>query len=755
MRAIILSIFFSFPVRLLMYHLRGNLLLIGVWLFLLALITGKIGRKLGFQYLFLDPEYLGKVGFWSFFLLGLAFGGFCMTWNLTAYLISAHRFPFLATLSRPFTKFCLNNLIIPAVFFLLYLGQIIYFQALFESWQPRVIFIRCLGLCSGAGASVVLYFLYFYFTNRDIFYYQHLFEKENDGRGIMPGRRSVDLDHIKLDASRYRVDTYLTEKLQPRLVRSVAHYDAGLLMRIFKQHHLNALVLILWAMVILVGLSALIDYPHFRIPAGASLLIMLSVFTAVIGAVTYWFGEWKTTVLILFLVGINYFTSFDIFSHRNAAYGMDYEAPHAPYSYPRLKTVLESGQVQADKANTITILEKWRDNTRQGNQKPKLVVICASGGGLKSATWTMKVLQEADQLTQGRLLEQTVLITGASGGMIGMAYARELYLRRKMGETIDFHDPRYLDIISRDLLNSVAFTMVSNDLFLPWAKFQAGGYTYRKDRGYTFERQLNENTGQILDKTLADYRRPEQEALIPMLYITPSIINDARRLIISPQGVSFMMAAPVAFQRPSAVEIDAVDFRWLFQRQNADNLRFLSALRMNATYPYVLPSVFLPSSPAIEALDAGFRDNYGILSATRFIQVFRDWILENTSGVILLQITSSDRIESITPSDNKGIIESLFNPLGIPRQLISLQEFEQDNSLGFLYDLLGPDQLHLVRFLFRPERDDELLAGISFHITEREKRFVLGAIQEPDNQASLRQLIDLLEQDGNTANLAR
>jgi hypothetical protein len=203
------------------------------------------------------------------------------------------------------------------------------------------------------------------------------------------------------------------------------------------------------------------------------------------------------------------------------------------------------------------------------------------------------------------------------------------------------------------------------------------------------------------------------------------------------------------------VEIDAVDFRWLFQRQNADNLRFLSALRMNATYPYVLPSVFLPSSPAIEALDAGFRDNYGILSATRFIQVFRDWILENTSGVILLQITSSDRIESITPSDNKGIIESLFNPLGIPRQLISLQEFEQDNSLGFLYDLLGPDQLHLVRFLFRPERDDELLAGISFHITEREKRFVLGAIQEPDNQASLRQLIDLLEQDGNTANLAR
>ncbi len=69
---------------------------------------------------------------------------------------------------------------------------------------------------------------------------------------------------------------------------------------------------------------------------------------------------------------------------------------------------------------------------------------------------------------------------------------------------------------------------------------------------------------------------------------------------------------------------------------------------MNATYPYVLPNVHLPSMPGIEVLDAGFRDNYGIVSAVRFIHVFKDWILKNTSGVVMVQISSSENIENIS-----------------------------------------------------------------------------------------------------------
>ena len=229
-----------------------------------------------------------------------------------------------------------------------------------------------------------------------------------------------------------------------------------------------------------------------------------------------------------------------------------------------------------------------------------------------------------------------------------------------------------------------------------------------------------------------------------MLYLTPSIINDGRRLIISSQGVSFMMLAPVGLERHNTVKVDAVDFQWMFEDQGASDLRFLTALRMNATYPYILPSVYLPSDPRIQVVDAGFRDNYGILSATRFLQVFKDWILENTSGAIILQISSSTKIGQISIDDTKGVIEGFFDPLGIAGKVLTLQEFEHDNSLGFIFDILGKDKFDIVRFIYRPT-DKNIEATVSFHITQREKEDIMRAIYLEENQENLQYLKKILK----------
>lgn len=746
-RRSLVDIWYSFPVQLLILHLRSNLLLIGSWIVLLLMLSGNMGRKLGLQYLFLDPEYLGQVNFWSFFFIGLAYGGFFMSWNLTTYLLSAQYFPFLATLSRPFTKFSLNNALIPLGFFVFYLTVMINFEAGYENLSVESIFLNGLGLLFGALTLVSFYSIYFNFTNRDISYYKKQWEvPPNLAKPIVPGRRRVDLDYIKLDNNRWKVRTYLNEAFQPRLVRSVAHYEARMLMNIFRQNHLNALLLQLITMVILLILGYLIDVPLFRIPAGASIFILMSVLIAILGALIYWFGEWMLTIFILLLVFINFVTSFEVFDHRNRAYGLDYLVEPATYSYDTLQGISFSDQVSMDKQATTRILEKWQQKVEpQTESKPKMVILSVSGGGLKAATWTVHVVQTIDSLMKGRFLDQTVLVTGASGGMLGMAYLRELMLREKMGDSVHLYAKKHLDNISKDLLNSVAFTIITNDVFLPWSRFEYRGNVYTKDRGYIFEQQLNENTDSILDKPLWAYHRAESQAQIPMIYLTPSIINDGRRLIISPQGVSFMMVAPVGVQEPGAVEVDAVDFGWLFKHQGASELRFLSALRMNATYPYVLPTVHLPSEPSIEVIDAGLRDNYGILSATRFIQVFSDWIKANTSGVVLVQITSAAKIEEVTPSDGSGIISSLFNPIGIAGKVFDLQEFEHDNSLGFIYDILGPDLFDVIRFTYKPTGEYE--AAVSFHITNGEKKDVLSAIALEENQKSLRTLLQLLGED--------
>lgn len=746
----IINVFYSFPFRLLLLHLRSNLLLIGMWAFLVALITGLLGYKLGFQYLFVDPEYLNAVNFWSYFLIGLTFGGFLMTWNLTTYLLTAHHFPFLASLRNPFTKFCLNNLLLPLSFLCFYLIAIIRFQLRFEGWTFEDILLQTIGLITGMLMLLIFYFLYFHFTNQDIRSYKDLIEaRKKQANSIKPGRADIDLDYIKMDANRWRVDHYFNEGFRPRPVRSVAHYDANLLKQIFKQNHLNALIIQLLTLMALFTLGSLMDYSVFRIPAAASIFIMLSVITAIVGAITYWFNQWRNTIIIITLIALNFFTSYQSLNYSNKAYGLNYKDELATYNYEKLQQLVFSDQIKKDKETTLDILRHWKDkNTGAGGKKPKMVLIAVSGGGLRSASWTVNVLQRADSMLHGKLLDHTALITGASGGMLGAGYFREMYLRQQTNPEVDLYDRQHLDNISKDMLNSIAFTLVSNDLFLPWARFKVGEHTYRKDRGYIFEQQLNENTNYVLEKTLADYHEAERSAQIPMMFITPSIVNDARRLIISPQPVSYMMIAPVGLDRPSTVEIDAVDFRWMFHEQEADSLLFTSALRMSATFPYIMPNVHLPSKPQLEAVDAGFIDNYGLLSATRFIQVFRRWILDNTSGVVLVQISSSKKIDPILENENKGVIETIFNPIGIAGQLISLQEYELDNSLGFIYDLLGEDNFEYVRFVYNPGRDNKLQASISFHLTNREKEVIREEIEAPENEYSLDQLKELLAPEG-------
>ncbi|HFB99735.1 MAG TPA: patatin-like phospholipase family protein [Phaeodactylibacter sp.] len=746
MKKWITDIIYSFPVQLLFLHLRNNLLLIGLWVFVVLLMTGKVANPYGVKFLFLSPEYMNEVGFKSFFIFGTAFGAFFMTWNLTTYLLDAHHFPFLASMKRPFTKFILNNFIVPLTFLVFYFTYTIRFQRYFEYWSVETILINCAGFLLGLVVTLLLSSVYFQFTNKDIFNFQKnkLRKKVPQLAAAADNRKIKNIKNIKEGIVQWRVDTYLTESLRPRIVRSVQHYDTTLLLKVFKQNHLNAMIVQLMSLVVLVTFGYLIDYPCFRIPAGASILFIFNIIIALVGAITYWFGRWRITVFVLLLIGVNFLTKFKVFNHKNKAYGMNYTVAPAPYSYDDLQKICTPENVTEDSLATIGILNNWKNKFKK-KEKPKMVVVCVSGGGLRAAAWAMQVLQKSDSLLQGELLSHTVLMTGASGGMIGTAYLREMYWRKIQGENIDIYSQKYVDHISKDLLNSIGFTIMTNDLFIPWSKFEVEGKIYRKDRGYTFENQLNENTNNVFPKKIKDYRQPESTGAIPMIFVTPSIVNDGRRMIISPHGVSYMTIAPIGVQRPDAVEIDAVDFGRVFKKQGAEDLQFTTALRMNATYPYILPDVYLPSQPEIEVMDAGFRDNYGINSATRFIHVFRDWILKNTSGVVVLQISAQVKLEELEPNDNQGAIQSMLNPLGIAGQILGLQDYEQDTNLGFIYDLLGRDKFDVIRYIYYP-KDDKERASISFHLTSKEKHDVLESYFLEKNKKKFQRLKKALGQ---------
>ncbi len=79
-------------------------------------ITGNAGKLFGINLLFLEPEFNSEVSFISFTILGFAFGVFVMNWNLTTFLLAKFYFPFMASMEKPFRKYCFNNAFIPSLF---------------------------------------------------------------------------------------------------------------------------------------------------------------------------------------------------------------------------------------------------------------------------------------------------------------------------------------------------------------------------------------------------------------------------------------------------------------------------------------------------------------------------------------------------------------------------------------------------------------------------------------------------------------
>jgi hypothetical protein len=83
-----------------------------------------------------------------------------------------------------------------------------------------------------------------------------------------------------------------------------------------------------------------------------------------------------------------------------------------------------------------------------------------------------------------------------------------------------------------------------------------------------------------------------------------------------------------------------VEFFHLFPDAR-DRFRVSTTARMNATFPFVSPAVSLPTNPPRRVVDAGYYDNYGVGSAAAWLHFWRQWLVENTSGVLVIQIRDS------------------------------------------------------------------------------------------------------------------
>jgi predicted acylesterase/phospholipase RssA len=749
-RKIFSRVYFSFPIQLVVLLIKKNQILLIYWVVLFGITTESIAVKWGIPYLFLDPEYLGTVGFWSFFMVGVSCGAFIMMFNISSYILNGFRFPFIATLSRPFVKYSINNFIVPLTFLITYIYKVILFQLHSEYLNSGLVALQVSGFLFGLVLIIVVIFTYFFSTNKDI--YKMYGITISDDIEALPKKRTINKTSLnwkngligkKRSGSKdWYVETYLSSFFKAKLVRGTEHYDKEMISAVFKQNHFYAAILEVLVFAILLALGFFRDFRMFIIPAGASLMLLFSMFIMLSSALRFWLRGWATVVFVSIFIVANFLSEFSFFNRRNHAYGIDYSTKPAFFNLFRIKMLNSEQNYNQDYLSTLKILERWKEKNTHGNQdKPKIVLISASGGGQRAALWTFRTIQYIDRVTNGELMKHTQFISGSSGGAIGAAYYRQLNYQNQNKEIENSYLDKYVSNISKDMLNPIAFSITANDIFLNIQKVNDGKYSYFKDRAYAFEKQLNINTDNILDKPLSYYKKPEENSQIPMLVLCPTIINDGRRLVISAQHVSYLTQSTPNINIPNQSLIDGVEFTRFFEEQNPLNLKFTSALRMSASFPYISPSVSLPSTPVMEVMDAGIRDNLGIKTTIKFLYVFRKWIKENTGGVILLQIRDTRKELPVENIPEHSLFQNITLPLGsIYGNIAKTQDYNHEELIQYASAWFD-GQVDLVDFELPNEKER---VSLSWHLTTREKKFIDNAIFLQENQLAMFKLKKLL-----------
>jgi hypothetical protein len=163
-----------------------------------------------------------------------------------------------------------------------------------------------------------------------------------------------------------------------------------------------------------------------------------------------------------------------------------------------------------------------------------------------------------------------------------------------------------------------------------------------------------------------------------------------------------------------------------------------------------LPAVWLPSKPIIDVMDAGLRDNSGAEISYRFLNVFKDWINENTRGILLIQVRSRKKGSWNNGYELGGISDMISNPFTmIQSNWFTLQDYFQEDELSYLQNTFG-NRFHRVSFMYVPQ-NAEGEAPLNFHLTASEKKEVSASLFRTNNINALQQVESFLRIDTTVA----
>lgn len=435
------------------------------------------------------------------------------------------------------------------------------------------------------------------------------------------------------------------------------------------------------------------------------------LFNAGYGFVSFHFGGLQFVLLLLLLAVVLAANLRHPYKLCLPGLGPEYAAARAGRPKPIGVTVSPVGGCRVKLLPAATVLSdfhsRWMKDHPDGS-KPKLLIVCTSGGGIRASVWTAAVLAELEQQMGPAFGRHLRLITGASGGMLAAAlYAGRQVLPMPPGLAD-------ADALARDSLwptwQSLFFADTPSSV-LPFFK--------NWDRAHALEACWARNTStrggkSPLQATFADMIAAERAGTAPSLVFSPLMVEDGRRLLVSNLDLSDLAVetAPTLAEpnggthtQRSRISQPAVEFFRLFPEAHA-RFALSTAARLSATFPYISPAVNLPTAPARRIVDAGFFDNYGVGLAAGWLLRNRRLVEAHCGGVAIIEVRAFPLEQEKTGlpdtllNPGGGLLTSVLAGVSTPAEALGVIQsagayYRNDHLLGVLDDVFNtPDRPH-------------------------------------------------------------
>lgn len=416
---------------------------------------------------------------------------------------------------------------------------------------------------------------------------------------------------------------------------------------------------------------------HFA-SALAFIVIILTLLGWVLGALAFFLDRWRVPVLtpfVLLAALLAFWSSQD-------------------HYFP----VTSSPRPPARPSPTDVILSS--------KSAPRLLIVASAGGGIQAAAWTTTVMAGL-QRQDPRFRDSVRLMSGVSGGSVGLYYSLRLYPKME-GSGISLDD-------LAELGGTSVIEAVAHGLAYPWS-----------DRGQALEDSLGAAGANHV--TLGHYA----SLMLASPGSLPGVILNA---------TSVEDGSPVAFSTTS-VFANNTGLRDWFETDNnkGEDVQLPTAARLSATFPYVSPSARpLTGTPSFRHFgDGGYFDNYGLFSAMAWLEDALGSLPPDRSdkmSVLLVAIESFPVAASVPPVSH-GHLWQLLAPVDLLYNARTYSQRNRDdlevslfrNRFEEIYGL-RPEQFTNITLRYNPTGECEKSPPLSWHLTPVEKNCVAASWQ--------------------------